>query len=96
MDMDARIRSGLVFKLRVPDGVRSRLAAILQRPVECAFFLDGHRATTMCLPRTGAARYIIRRFDGRRIDDIVICCTGASMYMGLYRLVKNAWSGNVL
>jgi hypothetical protein len=50
MDMDARICCGLVFRLRVPDAVASRISAALKAPTERVRH-DGHPTTSamVCL-----------------------------------------------
>ena len=88
MDMDARIRAGLVFKLRVPDDVRSRLMGILKHPITSYFPLP--YSTTMVLDDGPDVHYIIRRFTGN-IDDIVICTSVLRYEMHRFDRAKLTW-----
>ncbi len=104
MDMDARIRSRLVFKLRVPDSVTARLAAALKRP-DCVSLGIGI-AATLCLPGPDAPMYIIRRFICRSTCEVVRASTCAQDLViwkstdaahrpcKMYKFddAKNAWS----
>lgn len=91
MDMDTRIKAGLVFKLRVPDGVASRLAATLKRPVETESAL--RHVTTIHLPDPSAARYMIRRTVPTLPGGDIVLNTGTHL-KELFKLnvADNAWA----
>ena len=92
MDMDARIKAGLVFKLRVPDSVASRLAATLKRPVETESAL--RHVTTIHLPDLSATapRYMIQRTSPPCPGGDFVLNVGTNL-TELYKLdvAANAW-----
>ena len=109
MDMDARIRCGLVFRLRVPDAVASRISAALKAPTERVRH-DGHPTASVmvCLGShsvlPGGAllpRYVIERFtklgkQGRNpcVDDLVLCIGGEHGEIFIFDEAEGRWRGS--
>ena len=90
LDMDARIRCGLVFKLRVPDDVASRINASLRVPEEAKWNMEGEIVSVIAIgprlvPLSNAptscvvCRYIICRYTPPAKDVAITWSTATVM-----------------
>jgi hypothetical protein len=87
MDMDARIKCGLVFKLRVPQEVKTEISRVCQGPETCQL------KSTVYLPHNGMPRYMLRLSDDMTFSVMNL---NSEFEIEMFIFRANKWSGPLI